>query len=150
MVAVAVIVHVGVAGPRPLELRHPCRSPCPKTRRRHEGEHFTRRPLLPSLRSSSCPCCPCCRWPCYPLLPLGLAACHLPLPLAMPPVLAVVVAAAVVGAVMAMLLLLTLPILQQLLSLQQPPLLRPPSPRPLKIAVCCALRAATCCVTRKT
>ena len=36
---VAVIMAVGVAGAATPELRHPCRSPCPKTRKRHEGEN---------------------------------------------------------------------------------------------------------------
>ena len=38
-VPVAVIMAVGVAGAATPELRHPCRSPCPKTRKRHEGEN---------------------------------------------------------------------------------------------------------------
>ena len=37
-VAVAVIVAVDIAGAATPELRHPCRSPCPETRKRHEGE----------------------------------------------------------------------------------------------------------------
>ena len=37
-VPVAVIVAVDIAGAATPELRHPCRSPCPETRKRHEGE----------------------------------------------------------------------------------------------------------------
>ena len=86
---------------------------------------------------------------CSPLLPL--AACRLPL--AVPPALVAVAAAAaamplalaaVAAAVMALLQLPPQPVLQPLLPLRQPLLLRPPSPLPLVLRVArCALRAAS-------
>jgi hypothetical protein len=42
-VAVALLVAVSIAEATTPELRHPCWSPCTKSRKRHEGENFTRR-----------------------------------------------------------------------------------------------------------
>ena len=148
-VAVAVIVAVDIAGAATPELRHPCRSPCLETRKRHEGESCpSGRDPPPSARALVAHCWP--RWPCSPLLPF--AACRLPL--AVPPALVAVAAAAaamplalaaVVAAVMALLQLPPQPVLQPLLPLRQPLLLRPPSPLPLVLrAACCAWRAARC------
>ena len=71
------IVAVDIAGAATPELRHPCRSPCPETRKRHEGESCPsgRDPPLPSTRALVAHCWP--RLPCFPLLLccLPLAAC---------------------------------------------------------------------------
>ena len=71
-VPVAVIVAVDIAGAATPELRHPCRSPCPETRKRHEGESCpSGRDPPPSTRALVAHC-----WP--PLLPIA-APCCLPL-----------------------------------------------------------------------
>jgi hypothetical protein len=90
-VPVAVIMAVGIAGAATPELRHPCRSPCPKTRKRHEGESCpSGRDPPPRARALVAHCWPAGTAPhCCPLLH---AACRLPL--AMPPALVAVVAAA--------------------------------------------------------
>ena len=150
----SVLVVVGVAGAANPELRHPCRSPCPKTRKRREGENYTRRrePLAPLLCSRALeplpqagalaalaglaalatPSCALllCRW---------RLRCRLrwllwrPLLLAIPRALA-----AVEAAVKAPLRPLPLTISQLLLPLRQPALR--PADRPLPLAAC-----AGCC-----